>query len=164
VTRRSPIAAVIAAVIATLVVLGGCAAPDQWTTRQSEVAERGQEVMPFDLEATTHRFLPTDDGLREEVTADQPGDTGQVTLIRQHLAEEATRFRAGDYGDPASIHGQAMPGLADLAGGADRIDITYTDLPAGAALTFHTTDPDLVRALHTWGEAQTSDHGAHATS
>lgn len=118
--------------------------------------------MPFDLEETTHRFLPTDDGLRQEVVADHPNDTTQIDLVRQHLTAEAERFRAGDFGDPASIHGADMPGLAELSAGATNIEITYAELPDGATLTFQTTDPELVQALHDWGEAQISDHGTHA--
>lgn len=152
-----------ATVAALLVTLGACAGEDPGqTSRQAEVAERGASVMPFDLDETTHRFLPTDDGLRQEVVADHPDDTTQVDLVRQHLTTEAKRFRTGDFGDPASIHGDAMPGLAELSAGAADIEITYADLPDGATLTFRTTDPELIQALHDWGEAQVSDHGSHA--
>lgn len=149
-------------VAAFLITLGGCFAPEQPASRQAEVAEKGASVMPFDLDKTTHRFLPADGGLRQEVVADQPGDTQQITAIREHLTSEANRFRRGDFSDPASIHGENMPGLAELAAGADRITVTYTDLPDGAALDFRTTDPILIQALHAWAKAQTVDHGSHA--
>lgn len=147
------------ALAAVTLAAGGCTStPD----RQAEVAEKGRTVMPFDLDRTTHRFLPTDDGLRQEVVADQPGDGTQITLVRQHLTAEAQRFQAGDFTDPARIHGPDMPGLAELSAGAAKITISYADLPDGASLTFRTTDPTLIRALHDWGRAQISDHGAHA--
>lgn len=130
--------------------------------RQAEVAERGAQVMPFDLDATTHSFEPRSDGLVETVVADDPGADDQVELVRGHLAHEAERFTTGDYGDPASIHGDDMPGLGELSAGADRIDVTYADVPAGARITFTTDDPQLVDALHLWGDAQVSDHGSHA--
>lgn len=154
--RRS----ITATLAALLTVLGACATSTQ--DRQAEVADKGRSVMPFDLDKTTHRFLPTDNGLLEEVVADDPGDTSQITLIRQHLAAEAQRFQAGDFSDPARIHGQDMPGLADLTAGASKITISYADLPAGASLSFRTTEPALVQALHDWGQAQVSDHGTHA--
>jgi hypothetical protein len=141
--------------------LAACSGGDD-ASRQDQVADRGAEVMPFDLEATTHRFEPTDTGLLETVVADDPTDAEQVGLIRQHLAEEADRFVQGDYGDPATIHGQDMPGLSELEAGADDITVTLADLPDGATLTFTTEDPALVDALHRWGEAQVSDHGQHA--
>jgi hypothetical protein len=144
--------------------LGGCAAePENATTlRQAEVADKGRAVMPFDLDRTTHRFTPTEDGLLEQVVADQAGDEVQTGLIRQHLAHEARRFQAGDFGDPARIHGPGMPGLAELSAGAARITVTYADLSGGASLTFRTSDPALVTALHQWGAAQVADHGKHA--
>lgn len=130
--------------------------------RQAAVAERGAEVMPFDLDATTHRFEPTDDGLVETVVADDPDDAEQVRLVQEHLTEEADRFRDGDYGDPAAIHGHDMPGLETLEDRAADITIDLDTQPDGARITFSTDDPGLVDALHAWGEAQVSDHGEHA--
>src|SRR3989337_1952613 len=118
------------------------------TDRQAAVAARGSDVMPFDLEATTHTFTPTDDGLIEDVSADDPDDAENIALIRGHLADERERFRRGDYGDPAQIHGDDMPGLAALEAGAADIDIAYEDLGDGARLTFTSEVPELVEALH----------------
>jgi hypothetical protein len=138
----------------------GCGGPE--TTRQDEVAERGAQVMPFDLDATTHRFEPRTDGLEQRVVADDPDDTTQVSLIREHLEAEQRRFGRGDFSDPAHIHGDGMPGLATLRARAADIDVSYDDLPAGGRLLFVTDESDLVEALHEWGRAQTSDHGDHA--
>lgn len=153
-------------VVTVVTVLGvGCGssaeAPSEGS-RQEQVARKGASVMPFDLDRTTHRFVPATDGLLEEVVSDAPTDAGQVRLIREHLNQEAGRFRRGDYADPASIHGSAMPGLKELSAGASRIEITYTDRPDGAAVRFRTTDPALVGALRAWGAAQVTDHGEHA--
>jgi hypothetical protein len=130
--------------------------------RQAEVAERGAEVMPFDLDATTHTFTKTRDGGVQAVTADDRGDETQVRLIRDHLLDERDRFRRGDYADPARIHGADMPGVAELSAGHQRIAVTYAELPAGAHLTYTTTDADLVNAIHAWFDRQVMDHGAHA--
>ena len=157
--RRSRTWFLIGAAAVAVAALVGCSSGD----RQAEVAERGAQVMPFDLERTTHRFTPTADGLVEEVVADRSDDAEQVELIRNHLAEEADRFSAGDFADPAKIHGRDMPGLADLQAGATRIRIRYESLPAGARITFSTTDPALVTALERWGAAQVADHGRHAS-
>ena len=64
--------------------------------------------------------------------ADNPDDAEQITLIRAHLAEEATRFQQGDFHDPEMIHGQDMAGLHTLMTSAGQIDIVYSDLPDGA--------------------------------
>lgn len=130
--------------------------------RQVTVAERGSEVMPFDLDRTTHRFTPNSKGLVEEVVADDPGDAKQIRLIREHLTREADRFAAGDFGDPAEVHGRKMPGLAELEAGAENIEIRYREVSDGARITFATSEPDLVTALDRWGAAQVDDHGEHA--
>ncbi|MDP4509330.1 hypothetical protein [Nonomuraea turcica] len=130
--------------------------------RQAEVAAKSRRVMPFDLERTTHRFTKWATGGLQTVTADDPADAQQVTLIREHLTEEAVGFSKGDYVDPASIHGGKMPGLQELEAGHDRIDIRYAEAPAGAQITYTTSDPALIKALHAWFDAQVTDHGQHA--
>ncbi len=114
----------------------------------------GASVMPFDLGRSTHVFTPTRDGIGEVVSKD--GDAVQVALIRGHLRKEAAAFTRGDYADPASIHGQAMPG-------ASRVRVRYENMANGARVRFTTQQPKLVDALHRWFAAQVNDHGADAT-
>ncbi|MFI7642565.1 hypothetical protein [Nonomuraea sp. NPDC049400] len=130
--------------------------------RQAEIAAKSRQVMPFDLERTTHRFAKATTGGVQTVTSDDPADAEQVRLIREHLTAEAAGFSKGDYGDPASIHGGEMPGLRELEQGHSRIDIRYTEVPDGARITYTTADTSLVAALHAWFDAQVTDHGQHA--
>ncbi|MFE3448657.1 hypothetical protein ACFXJ8_06930 [Nonomuraea sp. NPDC059194] len=130
--------------------------------RQAEITARSRQVMPFDLERTTHRFTKSATGGLQTVTADDPADAQQVTLIREHLTKEAAGFSKGDYGDPASIHGGEMPGLRGLEQGHTRIDIRYAEAPTGAQITYTSSDPALIKALHAWFDAQVTDHGQHA--
>jgi hypothetical protein len=118
--------------------------------------------MPFDLDATTHRFSPRDTGGLQTVVADRAGDVEQVAAIRQHLRAEAAAFARGDFRDPASIHGRDMPGLVTLRERASALAVRYADRPAGAQIEYSSTDPEVVRALHRWFDAQVSDHGDHA--
>jgi hypothetical protein len=131
-------------------------------TRQEEVARRGAQVMPFDLEQTMHMFKPLADGGLQTVTVKDPTNNQQIALIQAHLKEEAGKFRQGDFSDPATIHGEDMPGLAALKAGAQHIGIQYTPLSNGAQIRYTTTDPALIMALHEWFAAQLSDHGRHA--
>jgi hypothetical protein len=159
--RRLLIPGLVVAALACVAVVAGVvvASRDDTPTRQEIVAERGSKVMPFDLDATTHKFDTTPTGAVESVTANSADDTTQVDLIRKHLRTEATRFEKGDFADPAAIHGHDMPGLQALAQSTGRIDITYTDIPAGARITFTTDDPALRSALADWTMAQNMDHG-----
>ena len=159
--RRRPRRLHIVAVAAMTVALAACG-NDSLETRQDAVAERGREVMPFDLEATTHRFVTGDEGLVQTVVADDPGDETQVDLVRSHLRAEASRFERGDFDDPARIHGEEMPGLDRLRTHGGRITVTYRSIDGGGEIRYQTSDPELVDALHAWADAQTSDHGDHA--
>lgn len=134
------------------------------TQRQHEVARRGAQVMPFDLEQTTHLFQPLNDGGVQRVTAKDQKNDQQIRLIRTHLEEEAARFGHGDFSDPKKIHGDDMPGVAELSRGAARIRVNYTELPNGAEIRYATTDTALIAAIHQWFHAQLHDHGHHATT
>jgi hypothetical protein len=132
-------------------------------TRQGEVAARGAKVMPFDLEQTTHVFEKLDDGGLQKVVVKDPSNKKQIALIQSHLKEESEKFRKGDFSDPAKIHGEDMPGLAQLKAGAAKIDVLYSALPDGAQIRYQAKDRKLVTALHQWFSAQLSDHGHHAS-
>jgi hypothetical protein len=130
--------------------------------RQTKVEQNSEHVMPFSMDATMHRFVPTPDGGVQSVLV-HDGDAKQVSLVRSHLRKEASAFAHGDFADPASIHGGAMPGLQAMHAGAKRIRVNYADVRNGAKITYATADPALVSAIHAWFHAQVADHGKHAT-
>jgi hypothetical protein len=129
--------------------------------RQAQVAERGRSVMPFDLERTMHHFKPLPSGGVQQVLSTD-GDPQQIRFIRDHLRAEAARYQRGDFSDPSNIHGAEMPGLKAVAAGAGQIRVEYSDVPAGAQITYTTPNPALVSAIHMWFDAQVRDHGHHA--
>lgn len=131
-------------------------------SRQQTIAERGAAVMPFDLDTTTHVFRPTEYGGVRTVVADDLTDREQIELVRFHLQEEVARFRVGDFGDPETIHGDKMPGLAVLKANFAALETTYRERADGAEVTYRSSDPAVVTALHDWFDAQLSDHGTHA--
>lgn len=131
--------------------------------RQAEVAGRGKDVMPFSLAATTHIFSKTAEGGTQQVVTKKSNDVAQVKLARAHLQEIRDQFLKGDFSGPSHIHGQDMPGLADLkAAKPGQIAIAYKDVKGGGQLTYRTQDASLVAALHKWFDAQLADHGKDA--
>jgi hypothetical protein len=131
--------------------------------REAEVSHRGEEVMPFSLAATTHIFTKNAEGGMQQVVAKKSTDADQVKLVREHLLEIRKQFLNGDFSDPARIHGDDMPGLADLkTAKPGQISIVYQDVEGGAELIYKTSDASLVTALHKWFDAQLSDHGKDA--
>ncbi|MDE2003061.1 MAG: Spy/CpxP family protein refolding chaperone [Betaproteobacteria bacterium] len=134
-----------------------------YASRQAEVSKRGAEVMPFELNATTHIFTKTDDGGVQEVVAKNPKDSEQIRLIRAHLRQIARELRKGDFSAPTQIHGMSMPGLAELKRAkSGEVDIRYRDVDNGGELRYSTHNASLVAALHQWFDAQLADHGADA--
>jgi len=131
-------------------------------TQQEHVHKMAHEIMPFDMVKTVHIFKMTETGGVQQVIARNPEATDQVILIQQHLRHEAMKFQQGDFSDPAQLHGGDMPGLKELAAGADHIEITYSQLPAGGEITYTTTDLHLLTAIHRWFGSQLSEHGADA--
>jgi hypothetical protein len=79
----------------TVIVLGGTAAGTERSStaaRQAEVATRGAQVMPFDLEQTRHLFQSLDDGGLQTVTAKDPANREQITLIQAHSRRRRPSF------------------------------------------------------------------------
>jgi len=146
----------------TTVVLMFCCTTALSQTTQDHVHQMSHGVMPFDMSKTVHIFKMTEFGGIQRVVAKDPIEADQVALIRQHLQHEAERFQRGDYSDPATLHGQLMPGLIDLQDGGSRIKVSYLPISEGAEISFETTDLHLLTAIHRWFGAQLSEHGADA--
>jgi hypothetical protein len=118
-----------------------------------------EQVMPFDQSQAAHMFLPdANGGVLEIVVHDM--DQAEISLVRSHLLQEAAKFTSGNYSDPAYIHGKTMPGLDRLQSGALRVSVRYFETPTGAAITFSSTDRDMVSAIHQWLAAQQRDHNS----
>ena len=130
--------------------------------REAEVRTRGAEVMPFSLDHTLHQFEKDLRGGVQRVSA-KPGHEDEVAAIRAHLREIAERFARHDFSAPAQIHGEDMPGLAELrAASADELRVTYRELPDGAEVRYTGTTQAVTDAIHDWFDAQVGDHGHDA--
>lgn len=134
------------------------------TKRLDEVAERGRHVMPFNLEKTLHVFDKTAAGGIQQVIVKDAADQQQIDLIRQHLLDICRRFKQGDFSGQRRIHGDDMPGLANLATSYRQIDFIYRELPKGAEIAYRAEDPKLIAAIQRFFDAQLSDHARHAVS
>ncbi len=131
--------------------------------RLADIAKRGADVMPFDIEAKMHIFTKTDTGGMQSIVTKNNSDAEQVELVRKHLKDIQAQFLKGDFSGPWHIHGQGMPGLAQLqAAKRGQIKMGYRNIPGGAQVTYSTQVPKLVVALHSWFDAQLADHGTDA--
>lgn len=152
-------ASVIIGLTLTQPVLAQTASPE----RLKEVTQRGMHVMPFDLKQTQHIFNKTEAGGLQQVIVRNPPNTQQVELIRQHLSKIAQEFTRGDFSNPAKIHGQDMPGLAELRKAEPgQLRVEYKELETGAEITYSSKEPGVLNAIHRWFDAQLADHGPDA--
>ena len=95
----------------------------------------------------------------EKVVVKESSDTRNRDLIRSHLQTEAEKFRQGDYNDPAKIHGMDMPGVKELEQVAASIKVVFAESPGSTRVTYTSTEPGLISAIHSWFDRQASDHG-----
>lgn len=132
--------------------------------RKSDVAERGADVMPFNVHDTHHYFVKNAKGGTQQVLAKGKHDVDQIQFVRLHLKEIREQFLQNDFSGPAHIHGNNMPGLQELqAAESGEIDIHYSEVESGAELIYVAKNEKLVTAIHKWFDAQVSDHGNDAS-
>lgn len=151
--------------ITLVIVMPGWAAENATDARLDEVAQRGSHIMPFDLEQTTHIFTKTEQGGLQQVIVKENTNSEQIKLIRQHLSKISAEFLQGNFSNPVKIHGENMPGLAELkAAKPGQIKVAYKELPNGAEINYSSEEPKLITAIHQFFDAQLSDHARHAIS
>ena len=151
------------AVLAAITSLSVYAQEKASEARLDEIAQKGVQIMPFNLDQTVHVFSKKEDGGLQQVIVKNQINTGQIKLIRQHLNKIANKFKQGDFSDPSKLHGDNMPGLAMLKKAKPgEINIIYTELPDGAQIIYSSDNPALILAIHQWFDAQLSDHARHA--
>jgi TusA-related sulfurtransferase len=124
----------------------------------AKVNERGDAVMGFDHETTTHHFRLGADGGAIEITANDQADAESRTAIRSHLSHISKMFAAGNYQAPMLIHDQVPPGVPVMIARKRKLRWTYEDLPAGARLAVATNDPEALSAVHEFLRFQIEDH------
>ena len=113
--------------------------------RLDQIAQKGAQIMPFNLDQTVHVFSKKEDGGLQQVVVKNQANTGQIKLIRQHLNEIANKFKQGDFSDPSKLHGDNMPGLAMLKKARPgEINIIYTELSDGAQIYYTSDNTELI--------------------
>jgi hypothetical protein len=123
-----------------------------------DVNQKGDKVMGFPHDKTTHHFRLFTDGGAIEVQANQAADTANRDKIRQHLTHIAQKFAAGDFSAPMLIHGQNVPGTADMKSLKNQITYRFEELPQGARLRITTKEKAALKGVHQFLQFQIKDH------
>ena len=119
---------------------------------------RGDAVMGFSHETTTHAFKVTDDGGAIEVVANDANDAKSIAAIRKHLREIATAFAKGDFAKPKAIHDRLPDGAAEMRDLRAAIKYDYAEIERGARVRITTGDAKALDAVHRFLEFQTREH------
>lgn len=127
-------------------------------SRQDGVGQRGDHVMGFSHDLTTHHFHLLKDGGEIVVTANDPKDTASVEQIRMHLSHIVKMFSNGDFNAPMLIHGTNPPGVATMARQKSDIRYTILEIPQGAKIRIETSSPETTDAVHAFLLFQIVDH------
>src|SRR5215471_11466727 len=92
------------------------------------VNRRGDAVMGFSHEKTTHHFRLYADGGEIEVTADDPKDSESRGQIRAHLPHVAKMFADGNFNAPMLVHDRTPPGVPVLEKLKEQVTYRYEEI------------------------------------
>lgn len=150
-----------AAAILALALSAG--AQQEKTTEKSdqhhhEVNERGDHVMGFWHEKTTHHFRLYEDGGAIEVTANDSKDIASRDQIRMHLGHIAGMFAAGNFEAPFLVHAMNPPGVAKMKELREKIEYKFADTDRGGRVRITTHDGAALKAVHDFLRFQIKDH------
>jgi hypothetical protein len=118
---------------------------------------RGRDAMGVDQYTSIHRFDALADGGRIELQRDRDDSAGAAT-IRSHMRDIARAFASGDFGTPATVHLETVPGADVMRARRRHIRYEPIDLPRGGALRIRSSDPAAVTAIHRFLAFQRTEH------
>jgi hypothetical protein len=124
----------------------------------AKVAERGDHVMGFDHEKTSHHFRLSPDGGSIEVSANDPADTASRDAIRGHLGHIASMFAEGNFDAPMLIHDRVPPGVPTMKRKKASIDWKFEETETGGRVRIASKDPEALSAIHEFLRFQIEDH------
>lgn len=127
-------------------------------SHQAGVDQRGDHVMGFSHDLTTHHFHLLKDGGEILVTANDPKDTASVEQIRMHLSHIVGMFSNGNFNAPMLIHDTNPPGVATMVRLKSDIRYTIFEIPQGAKIRIETSSPETTDAVHAFLLFQIVDH------
>jgi hypothetical protein len=142
--------------ICTLVSMAWAAAAQD--AHHEAVNRRGDHVMGFSHEKTTHHFRLHADGGEIEVTANDAKDTESREQIRAHLPHVAQMFVAGNFNAPMLVHDRRPPGVPVLEKLKDQVTYKYEQIENGGRVRIQTKNAEALKAVHEFLRFQIEDH------
>jgi len=145
-------------IAAALLLFSAFALAQQTSDHHAGVVQRGDQVMGFSHEKTTHHFRLYEDGGAIEALANTPTDATSHDEIRGHLQHIAGMFKRGDFNAPMLIHARTPPGVPTMKKLRDQIQYRVEETPSGARVRVSSENPKAVTAIHDFLRFQIQDH------
>ncbi|MBL8202737.1 MAG: hypothetical protein JNM09_00810 [Blastocatellia bacterium] len=136
----------------------GQGATHQHDDHHAGVNKRGDKVMGFAHDKTTHHFRLRTDGGLIEVEAKDPDDTKSRDQIRTHLQHIAQKFTAGDFTAPMLIHAKTPPGVPTMKQLKTAIKYQFEETARGGQVRLVTSNSKAITAIHKFLRFQIADH------
>lgn len=119
---------------------------------------RGDHVMGFSHEKTTHHFELNQDGGIIEVRANDLADTQTRDQIRGHFHHIVQMFMDGNFNAPMLVHAQDVPGTAVMSRLKDQLHWQLQETPRGAKIIVVADNKPALDAVHEFLRFQIADH------
>ena len=120
--------------------------------------KRGDRVMGFDHDKTTHYFRLLPDGGVIEVEVKEMKDTVSRDQIRVHLRHIAGMFANGNFEAPMMIHSQTPPGVPVMKSLKAEIKYKFEATERGGRVRITTTNPNALAAVYEFLRFQIKEH------
>ena len=127
------------------------------------VNQRGDHVMGFSHEKTTHHFLLYKDGGAIEVTANSASDAESRDQIQMHLGHIAGMFAKGNFQAPMLVHDKTPPGVPVLERLKDQVTYQFRKTDRGGTIRITTKNVEALAAVHEFLRFQIADHRTRDT-
>ncbi|MFM2308541.1 MAG: hypothetical protein RLY87_661 [Chloroflexota bacterium] len=121
-------------------------------------ADHGGEFQSA-MHASTHHYMVLPNGVDMMMTATAPDDAATIATIRQHMEQEALRFRAGDFSE--DMQTLSADTQAQLLAKRDALTVTVVSDASGSTIQIRSDDPTVVTLLTTWATQMSAEHTRH---
>ncbi|MBL8170145.1 MAG: hypothetical protein JNJ50_18445 [Acidobacteria bacterium] len=149
---------VLTAVVLALFSCAAAFAQSHDHAQHAGVNERGDKVMGFSHEKTTHHFLLTTDGGLIVAEVKDKTDAANLEQIRTHFKHIAQKFAAGDFTAPMLIHDKVPPGVPVMKQLKAEIKYQFEQTELGGKVRINSTNAKAIAAIHEFLRFQISDH------
>jgi hypothetical protein len=144
--------------VCLLVLSAGRTAPAAPQHDDSAMNSRGDHVMGFDHDKTTHHFVLTKMGGIIQVTANDSSDSASRDHIKMHLQHISKAFSGGDFTDPHEVHAEDPPGVPVMKERKDQISYRFESIANGGRVVVTTEDAKALEAVHEYLRYQIREH------